>query len=88
MDNGALIADIICNIPNTRILVQKTSGRFLFLLIHLQPLSAECRPNQDLRVSYFARDIVFVDGRLLQEHMQAAFILSKRMSGDFVYKLL
>ena len=39
-----------------------------------------------LCIANFARHIIFVDGRLLQEHMQTSFVLGKWMTGYFIDK--
>lgn len=45
-------------------------------------------PASPLRVPDLAGDVVLVDGRLLQKHVQTALVLGQWMAGDFVHKLL
>lgn len=39
-----------------------------------------------LCIANFARHIIFIDGRLLQEHVQTSFVLGKWMTGYFIDK--
>lgn len=38
--------------------------------------------------SYFSRNVVAVDGFLLQKHVKTAFVLGERVAGDLVDELL